>query len=217
MSHTDYPPKSVEIINDRYTVKFRLNWNPHRRPFIHGEELNGRFIPREVHFHWGQQSDRGSEHMIDGQKFALEMHMVNFNARYGSVANATNKPDGILVISQLFRSVKVAKKQFFSDFISQVRTIESQVLMTTHLCKFALDELIQVPSEEWNYVIYPGSFTTPPCYEQVTWIVFLTVQPVSESQLLRLRQLMGLNGQIGDNFRPVQDTNSRRNCLINTD
>lgn len=209
----------MEIINDRYTVKFQFTWTPYRHPVIRGGELGGksRFIPREIHFHWGHRSDRGSEHRIDGQQFALEMHIVSFNARYGSVANATTRPDGVLVLSQLFRSAEIAQKLFFSDFIEQVRETDSRVTMTSHLCRFAFDELIQVPSQEWNYVTYSGSFTTPPCYENVTWLVFLHVQPVAESQLYRLRHLQGLGGHIGDNFRPVQNRKTPRKCSINAD
>lgn len=214
-----YAPKSVHIINDRYTVKFLFNWRKNRHPTIRGPELGAknRFIPREVHFHWGHKSDRGSEHLIEGRQFALEMHIVSFNARYGSVANATRKPDGILAISQLFRATSFAKKYFFSDFIEQVKATGSQVEMTSHLCRFAFDEIIQIPASQWNYVTYSGSFTTPPCYENVKWLVFLQVQPMAEGQLFRLRQLQGLSGHIGDNFRPVQKWKSHRQCWINSE
>lgn len=216
---TDLPPKTVKIMNDRYTIKIQFTWPLDKRPYIRGDELGkgNRFIPREVHFHWGHSSDRGSEHTIDGQQFALEMHLVSFNERYGTVSNATDKPDGILAISQLFRSTAMAKKHFFSDFIEQVRETGSEVEMTTHLCRFALDEIMQVPSDQWNYVKYAGSFTTPPCHGKVTWVVFLDVQPMAESQLYRLRQLQGLNGQIGDNFRPIQNGDYQRQCRINAD
>lgn len=219
MMGTNIAPKSVQVINDRYTVKFQFTWPKDNHPYIRGEELGvgNRFIPREVHFHWGHHSDRGSEHLIDGQQFSLEMHLVSFNEKYGTVANATDKPDGILAISQLFRSTGMAKKFFFSDFIEQVHETGTEVQMTTHLCRFALDELVQVPSDQWNYVKYAGSFTTPPCHGKVTWLVFLDVQPMAESQLYRLRQLQGLNGQIGDNFRPIQNRDSHRSCRINVD
>lgn len=202
-------------------MKFLLNWRAtdHSRPFVYGEELgsDNYFIPREVHFHWGHASNRGSEHLIDGQQFALEIHIVNFNAAYGSVANATGQHDGILVISQLFRATKMANKLFFADFIDKVREAESEFTLTTQLCKFALDEMIQIPSEEWNYVIYRGSFTTPPCHEPVTWLVFIGVQNVAEAQLERLRRLNGLESKIGDNYRPVQNGKNMRACFVNWD
>lgn len=219
IAHADYPPRSVKIINDRYTVKFLLNWHSNNRPFVHGDELGprNRFIPREVHFHWGHRSDRGSEHRLEGRQYALEMHIVCFNERYGSVANATNRSKGVLVVSQLFRATKLAKKHFFTDFVDQVRSTGSEVETRNHLCMFAMDELIHVPPEEWNYIIYPGSFTTPPCYEQVTWLVFLSVQPVAEIHLQRLRRLRGLGDHIGDNYRPIPNPGHQRECLINTD
>ena len=220
MKNTNVAPKSVQVLNDRYTMKFLLDWDTDKDvPYIQGAELGAqdRFIPREIHFHWGHKSTRGSEHLIDGQQFALEFHIVNYNERYGSVADAINRPDGLLAVSQLFRAATFSKKYFFMDFIDLVKETGSHFEMTSHLCRFALDNLIQIPPDQWNYVIYQGSFTTPPCYEHVKWMVFLDVQPVSEGQLARLRELKGLNGQIGDNFRPIQNHIIHRHCQINMD
>lgn len=219
MLGTDIAPKSVRVINDRYTVKFLLTWYKNRHPIISGEDLgvDNRFIPRDIHFHWGNENDRGSEHLIEGKRHALEMHIVCYNKRYGSVANATNNPDGVMVISQLFYATSFAKKYFFSDFIGMVKETGSEVKLSNHLCRFALDELILVPAHEWNYARYSGSFTTPPCYENVTWLVFLHPQPVSPSQLYRFRQIQGLKRHIGDNFRPIQKRTEDHMCQVNAD
>ena len=36
-------------------------------PYITGGGLNDRFIFQQMHFHWGLDSTRGSEHTINGQ------------------------------------------------------------------------------------------------------------------------------------------------------
>lgn len=36
-------------------------------PYIRGGGLNDRYIFEHMHFHWGADSNRGSEHTIDGK------------------------------------------------------------------------------------------------------------------------------------------------------
>ena len=54
------------------------------------------------------------------------------------------------------------------------------------------------------YYSYDGSFTTPPCTEQVKWVVM--VQPVSLSK----QQIMRFRAVIDGNNRPVQPLNGRQ-------
>ena len=37
-----------------------------------------------LHFHWGSESNEGSEHTVEGQAYPLELHLVHFNSEYGS-------------------------------------------------------------------------------------------------------------------------------------
>jgi carbonic anhydrase len=54
-----------------------------------------------------------------------------------------------------------------------------------------------------NYYTYPGSLTTPPCSEIVTWIVLKKQATMSEEQFKAFNRIMG------NNFRPLQDRNAR--------
>lgn len=54
------------------------------------------------------------------------------------------------------------------------------------------------------YYTYPGSLTTPPCDENVTWIVL--EQPAQMSQ----EQFKAFKGILGNNFRPIQELNGRK-------
>ena len=54
--------------------------------FIQGG-LPSRFQFAGLHFHWGSESDEtvtGSEHTVEGQAYPMELHLVHFNAEYGS-------------------------------------------------------------------------------------------------------------------------------------
>ena len=40
---------------------------------IEGGGLEGKFKVAQLHFHWGQGSDRGSEHQRNGKPFPMEV------------------------------------------------------------------------------------------------------------------------------------------------
>jgi carbonic anhydrase len=54
-----------------------------------------------------------------------------------------------------------------------------------------------------SYFRYSGSLTTPPCSEQVSWMVLQKPLQFSEAQIAKLHCIIGLNS------RPAQVRNSR--------
>jgi carbonic anhydrase len=56
-----------------------------------------------LHFHWGSHDGVGSEHIIDGMRSSMEMHLVHYKRSYGSFDEAVDKPDGIMVLGVLYR------------------------------------------------------------------------------------------------------------------
>jgi carbonic anhydrase len=63
-----------------------------------------------------------------------------------------------------------------------------------------VDDLLPVSRASYRYT---GSLTTPPCSEDVTWIVMSTPVTMSAEQLAQLRRTL-----VGNN-RPVQPLNRR--------
>jgi len=55
-----------------------------------------------------------------------------------------------------------------------------------------------------RYYTYPGSLTTTPCSERVTWLVLHDFAQLSEEQFEAFRTILG------NNFRPLQKLNRRR-------
>jgi carbonic anhydrase len=53
------------------------------------------------------------------------------------------------------------------------------------------------------YYTYPGSLTTPPCSENVTWIVLTRVAELSTQQFEAFRHILG------NDFRPLQERTGR--------
>ena len=48
--------------------------------------------------HWGSCETRGSEHTVNGQSFAAEIHLVFWNCAYKKFEIAMKQPDGLAVI-----------------------------------------------------------------------------------------------------------------------
>jgi carbonic anhydrase len=50
-------------------------------PRVEGGGLPGVFRLAQLHFHWGGESHVGSEHMVAGKAFPIEMHLVHYNEK----------------------------------------------------------------------------------------------------------------------------------------
>ena len=93
-------------------------------PFIAAGGLTDRYNFVQLHFHWGGAMHRGSEHLIANKRsankqkckssfkiiklkllfkcrFAGELHIVHYNAKYGSFSEATKHSDGLAVLAIL--------------------------------------------------------------------------------------------------------------------
>lgn len=138
-----------------------------------------RYSLLQMHYH------DPSEHTVDGEAAPVEFHFVHAD------------DDGdLLVIGVL--GVEGAENEAFDPFIDAVEddadddegiagTVRIQDMMPADTAHFA----------------YPGSLTTPPCSEDVQWIVMDT--PVE----LGADQLETLEDAYGHNARPVQPINDR--------
>ena len=58
-------------------------------------------------------------------------------------------------------------------------------------------------TETSSYYRYAGSLTTPPCSENVTWLVLKTQAEMSKEQFRDFRDILG------NDFRPLQDAQGR--------
>ena len=132
-----------------------------------------------MHAHWGDIEGVGSEHTLNGAPFDAELHIVHYNTKYGSPGEAFDKEDGLAVLG-IFLKVgkehqelqKVLGKLKDLDQVYDVAAIEESILVENLL-----------PANK-SYFTYPGSLTTPPLYESVTWIVFNQHIEISQEQVI---------------------------------
>jgi len=190
---------------------------------IRGGPLEGTYSLAQYHCHWGREEDRGSEHTVNGQKYAAELHLVHYNTKYGSFGEAADKADGLAVIG-IF--IKVGKENTellkVTDALKKIKYQGS----TTKIEPTDPDNFMPDTRSYWTY---EGSLTTPPLYESVTWIVFAEPTEISAQQLADFRHLRRKatdeergddsdddDGAIADNYRPPVATGQRTVKACNT-
>ncbi|KAK7499074.1 hypothetical protein BaRGS_00009621, partial [Batillaria attramentaria] len=186
---------------------------------VEGGGLPGRYLTAEFHFHWGSRDDVGSEHAVDGVKYPLEMHVVNYAEKYGTLAKAMEQPDGLAVLGVLFQISEHDNPAFapLADALQYIHKAGDYQLVDGIRLRSLL------PEDTSRYWRYPGSLTTPRCYESVTWTVFNEPQKISRHQVNQLRYLLHEIGHDGvkasgdntpsnlvDNWRPLQPMHGRR-------
>jgi carbonic anhydrase len=127
-----------------------------------------------------------SEHKISGKSAAMELHAV-FKDAHSNFA----------VIGVLY---KVGRQDPFLGKLLKAglpRKTTSTPVLIERL------NLAEGLTSTASYYTYPGSLTTPPCSENVTWIVLKRQAQMSEEQYQAFR------GILGNDFRPTQELNGR--------
>lgn len=168
---------------------------------LKGGGLEGEYVFDQMHFHWG------SEHTIDGRRYALELHMVHHDRRY-SLQEALTKKNGIAVLGVLFH-VSLVENKKLQIILNSVDDI-AEVVGAEAPIKDLLRITDLMPVRRDSYFRYEGSLTTPSCMESVVWTIFTQTIPVSLHQLERLKMVKAADGKdLLNNYRQVQPLNAR--------
>ncbi|OQV25818.1 putative Carbonic anhydrase 6 [Hypsibius exemplaris] len=186
----DYDDTPVDdlwsVINNGHAVQFSGFFRT--PPQIHGTVM-GKYIFQQMHFHWGSNSSVGSEHIINGKTYPLEVHMVH--RRKNDTDEEAQKDDvGLAVLAVLFEVAKTREppNRHMEDIIAAVRKVAIPgVAVNATLPYFALQELIP---DNPSFYRYLGSLTTPPCSEVVVWSVMKESLKITETQLNVFRSLL---------------------------
>ncbi|CAB3982098.1 Hypothetical predicted protein [Paramuricea clavata] len=165
----------------------------------------GTFNFHQLHFHWGKDDTKGSEHLHDGKVFPAEMHLVHINSKYSTFQEAQQNADGLAVFG-VFIKVGQAENTAFNFLSSSPSLIYEGTKV--NVTQFAINTLL--PTDQTIFYRYKGSLTSPTCDEIVTWTVFDQPISLSASQLAQFRIVKdNHNKTLVDNFRVVQNLNNR--------
>uniref|UniRef100_UPI00398F4927 carbonic anhydrase 14 isoform X2 n=1 Tax=Pristiophorus japonicus TaxID=55135 RepID=UPI00398F4927 len=193
--------ESLTLTNNGHTVALLL---PDSMSISSG--FSQKYVAAQLHFHWGSEITPGSEHTVDGIQFAAEMHVVHYAAKYGSLAEAAQKADGLAVLGVLFQVGPQDNKNY--DYIFDKLQDVAEKGVNVHIPGFDINTLL--PSQLYHFFRYNGSLTTPPCFQTVTWTVFNETVQISQAQLDKLETSLKTGDRTLDsNFRHVQPLNGR--------
>lgn len=153
---------------------------------LHVEEgstltLNGNvYHLRQFHFH------TPSEHMLDGRNLPMEIHFVHQDSAGGLAVVGVLVEEGAANanIQKLVENLPAAKGD------------------TVTIADHHIDLNLHLPSRERAFH-YVGSLTTPPCSENVQWLVLHDHAKASKEQIA------AFSSRIGPNNRPVQALHAR--------
>ncbi|NXD78455.1 CAH4 anhydrase, partial [Halcyon senegalensis] len=217
--------KSLKPLNfEGYDVKGSSKWNIENNghtgntfPKIGGGGLGRKYKAIEFHLHWGvplrgvQQYLPGSEHSLDGEKQAMELHIVHIREDVSGITEAKRSADGVAVLAFFIKAEEENKN--YATLIKELENIKYKGKMLVLMEPLPLSSLLPPKEDLERYYRYEGSLTTPDCHEGVIWTVFEKPIELSVFQISQFSTVHfdGKNSTpMAENFRPVQLLNKRK-------
>jgi carbonic anhydrase len=170
----DYKPSPLKVIDNGHTIQ--VNYAPGSSIEVGGI----RYELVQFHFH------KPSEEKIDGKSHAMVAHLVHKSpeGKLAVVAVLLDKGGANGLIDSIWKNLPTAK--------------EKEVLVTN----VTIDAANLLPGNK-GYYTFQGSLTTPPCSEEVTWLVLKTPVKIGDGEIAAFGKIYPMNA------RPTQALNGR--------
>lgn len=170
----DYKKSPLKMIDNGHTIQ--ANYAAGSSITVNGKQFN----LVQVHFH------QPSEEKLDGKAFPMNAHLVHKSA------------DGKLAVIGVF--LKEGKENaLLKTLWKNIPKAQGKEVAAKNVSINLFDLL---PKDK-RYYSYTGSLTTPPCSEEVTWMVMKTPVELSKAQIATFGK------HYNNNARPVQPLNDR--------
>ena len=168
----NYQPTTVEVVNNGHTIEVK-GYKSGNTVSIEGE------IYQLVQFHFHTPS----EHRIDNQSSAMELHLVHQNeaGKLAVVGIEIEAGEENKAIANIWDAIPDRKAD------RNIITIDAASLLP----------------EDRTFVSYAGSLTTPPCSEEVSWNLLLEPIEILPKQIETFKSFYTYNA------RPIQALNGR--------
>ncbi|KAG6596572.1 Alpha carbonic anhydrase 1, chloroplastic, partial [Cucurbita argyrosperma subsp. sororia] len=179
-----YTAANATLINNGFNIGVHFENGSGGMAVINGKS----YTLQQMHWH------SPSEHRLNGQLFAAELHLVH-QADDGSLS----------VIGILLQ---------YGDPDPLLQQVQDKLAAlangtgTNKEVHVALGDLEPKLVRKNKYYRYTGSLTTPPCTENVMWTILGTAKTISKEQIKALK--LPLAPVYKNNARPVQPLNDRK-------
>lgn len=171
----NYVPTTFSIQNNGHTIQG--NPKTDSNSIVLGDD---KYNLAQFHFH------TPSEHQVNGDSFAMELHLVHKDA------------DNELAVLGLL--IKEGKEN--ANFKETWASLPKEQTKEDINLKEQIDLTNILPNNQQSFR-YDGSLTTPSCSEGVEWIVLEEPIEMSKEQIKMFQDIFP------DNHRPVQNLNER--------
>ncbi len=170
----NYRPSELAVVNNGHTIQ--VNYAPGSSIVLDGKTYD----LVQFHFH------HLSETTIKGQHTPLEGHLVH-----------KSKDGNLVVVAVLFNEGRAndVLKTVWSNLPKEEGTENKPATVEVSAA--------QLLPDKHTYYTFPGSLTTPPCTEGVTWPVLAHRMTASKEQIDAFAALYP------NNYRPTQPLNGR--------
>ena len=162
----NYKPSPLHIIDNGHTIM--LNYAP--GSFI--QVGDKRYTLKQFHFH------RPSEEHINGKEYEMSLHLVH-----------ADEQGNLAVVAVLLQ--RGAENSLIEELWSDLPQEKNQ---EEDLDNVQINVKALLPSD-LDYYTFPGSLTTPPCTENVTWFVLKRPVTVSAAEIQRFEKLYRHNAR----------------------
>jgi len=172
--HIHYYETSTQIINNKHTILLKYE------PGSYVEWGNEVFELIQFHFH------HPSEHRLKGTSFPMEIHLVH---------KASDNEYVVLAVLVKLGEQNPHIQKLWDTFPEEID-------------RFLIHKKKKITAENFlpdskSYYHYTGSLTTPPCTENVTWLILEEPIEISREQLEYFQNF------IDHNARPIQKLHHR--------
>jgi len=178
----DYKPSPLKVIDNGHTIQ--VNYDPGSWIEVGGM----RYELVQFHFH------KPSEEKVDGKPHAMVAHLVHKSAdgKLAVVAVLLDAGGASALIDSIWKNLPKEKGK---EALAQSVTIDVTDLLP----------------KSRGYYTFQGSLTTPPCSEEVTWIVLKTPVKIAGEEIAAFGKIYPMNARPTQpvNGRPIRATNER--------
>lgn len=118
-------------------------------------------------------SGGGSEHTINGHRYAAEVHLVHFNEKYRYFSAAASQSDGLAVLAVFFELAEEANNDGsnnnkFIKFLNRVRRKGESYVINDINGLFTIHQLLKQNLDEyWSYKGNEVTFFCSHCYSNI--------------------------------------------------